>query len=56
MDFITTGNMPATNECTTTFFDYDKERLNSLEKRLNSLEEDFSKLLCYVQNIDKRVK
>ena len=52
-----TGTMPVTTESTVTYYDASKEQyVTELETRLSSLEEDFSKLLIYVNGINNDVK
>ncbi|NBW57505.1 hypothetical protein EB118_22450 [bacterium] len=51
MEFVTTGNMPATPDNTTVYYDARDEKIASLELRLQSLEDDFTKLTAFVNNI-----
>jgi hypothetical protein len=52
-----TGTVPVTNESTVTYFDASKEQyITELQARLSSLEEDFSKLIIYVNEINNNVK
>lgn len=52
-----TGTMPVTTESTVTYYDASREQyVTELETRLSSLEEDFSKLLIYVNEINNNVK
>jgi len=52
-----TGIMPVTTESTVTYYDASREQyVTELETRLSSLEEDFSKLLIYVNEINNNVK
>jgi hypothetical protein len=51
MEFVTTGNMPATQDVTTTYFDARDAKIAALELRLESLENDFTKLTAFVNSI-----
>jgi hypothetical protein len=51
MEFTTSGNMPATQDDTTVYFDARDAKIASLELRLQSLEDDFTKLTAFVNSI-----
>lgn len=48
---VTTGSVPATNDPTTVNYDARDEKIAALELRLTSLEDDFTKLTAFVNNI-----
>jgi|LauGreDrversion2_6_1035139.scaffolds.fasta_scaffold22936_1 hypothetical protein len=48
---VTTGSIPATNDPTTVNYDARDEKIASLELRLTSLEDDFTKLTAFVNSI-----
>ena len=45
------GSIPATNDLTTVNYDVRDEKIAALEVRLSSLEDDFTKLTAFVNNI-----